>query len=363
MQPDQYRGVWILAEQHDGRVLPVSHELLTRGRELADKLGSIDAPAQRPRLAELTAVLLGHKVCQEDLQELIERGADRVILMESPALAHFLAEPHAACLLKLIADHRPEIILAGATSTGRTLMPYVAIKANAGLTADCTVLDIEPETGNLLQTRPAIGGNIMATIKTPDHRPQMATVRPKSTRPAPRQPGRPGKIERIAAPGELLASRISRVDYIPAGDKHGLADAERVVAVGRGIKKGENLKHVNPLVEALDAALGATRDVIDRGWLSYPHQIGLSGKTVSPKLYVGLGVSGSIQHLAGMQTAQTIVAVNTDPEAQIFKVADFGIVGSLFDVAPAIVRALAAAKTPQDSRGGTSSPAGGLNNL
>ena len=223
-------------------------------------------------------------------------------------------------------------------------MPYVAAKADAGLTADCTVLDIEPETGNLLQTRPAIGGNILATIKTPCHRPQMATVRPRSTKPAPRQPGRKGRIIRRPAPSELLGSRMRRVDFIPSTDQHGLQDADIVVAVGRGIKKGENVKLVAPLVQALGAALGASRDAVDRGWLSYPHQIGLSGKTVTPKLYLGLGVSGSIQHLAGMQTSETIVAVNSDPDAQIFRVADFGIVGDLFDVVPVLVERIKKAK-------------------
>jgi len=325
----EHKGIWILAEQSGGRVQRVSHELLARGRELADK-----------RRAELTALVLGHKIDGGDLNELIERGADRVVAMEAPQLEHFLVEPYAACMLKLIAERRSEIVIAGATSTGRTLMPYVAVKADAGLTADCTQLDIDPETGGLLQTRPAIGGNIMATIRTPAHRPQMATVRPRSTKPAPRKAGRKGKIERLAAPAELLKSRVRRVGFVAEKGEHGIQDADIVVAVGRGIKKGENVALVRRLADALGAALGASRDVVDRGWLSYPHQIGLSGKTVTPKLYIGVGVSGSIQHLAGMQTAETIVAVNTDPEAQIFRVADFGIVGDLFDVVPVLTEKL-----------------------
>jgi len=329
----EYKGVWILAEQAGGRIQRISHELLTRGRELADK-----------RRTDLTAVVFGHRVAQADLEELIARGADRVIAMEAAELEHFLVEPYAACLLKLIAEHRPEILIAGATSTGRTLMPYVATRADAGLTADCTVLDIEPETGHLLQTRPAIGGNILATIKTPRHRPQMATVRPRSTQPAPRRPGRQGKITHLTAPAELLASRIRRVGFVPGEDKHGIQDADVVVTVGRGIKKAENVKLVRPLAEALDASLGATRDAVDRGWLSYPHQVGLSGKTVTPKLYVAVGVSGSIQHLAGMQTAETIVAINSDPAAQIFRVADFGIVGDLFAVVPILTEKIQKAK-------------------
>jgi electron transfer flavoprotein alpha subunit len=216
----------------------------------------------------------------------------------------------------------------------------VAAKINTGLTADCTILDIEEETGNLLQTRPAIGGNIMATIKTPNHRPQMATVRPRSAPPALRQTGRKWEILRLSAPPHLLQSRVKRVGFRSNTDEHGLAEAEIIVTVGRGIKKGENIKLVQKLVQTLEAALGATRDVVDRGWLTYPHQIGLSGKTVNPKLYIGVGVSGSIQHLAGMQTSETIVAINSDPEAQIFRVADFGMVGDLFEVIPALTARL-----------------------
>jgi len=171
MSGSQHKGVWILAEQAGGVLQRVSYELLTRGRALADKL-------QRP----LTAVVFGAKISEQQLQELINRGADGVLVMEAAELEHFLVEPYAACMLKLLAEYKPEIVIAGATSMGRTLMPYVAVKAHAGLTADCTELDIEKETGNLLQTRPAIGGNILATIKTPEHRPQMATVRPHSTR-------------------------------------------------------------------------------------------------------------------------------------------------------------------------------------
>lgn len=331
---EQYRGVWIIAEQQGGRVQRISHELLARGRDLADKRGT-----------DLTAVLLGDGTPDEDLNELIERGADKVLCMESPELLHFTVEPYAACLQKLIEQRRPEIILAGATSAGRTLMPYVAVKAHAGLTADCTVLDIEQETGNLLQTRPAIGGNILATIKTPEHRPQMATVRPRSTRPAPRRNGRSGEIERLTPPGECLKSRIRRVDFVRDEAEHALQASDIVVSVGRGIRKGTNVGLVNTLVEALGAALGASRDVVDRGWLSYPHQVGLSGKTVSPRLYVAVGISGAIQHLAGMQTAETIVALNNDPDAQIFNVADLGIVGDLFEVIPVLVKHIKKARS------------------
>lgn len=329
------RDLWLLAEQQHGRVLRISHELLTRGLGL-----------QAQRGGRLCAMIFGHDLAEPDLADLIACGADLVVTMEAPELAHFLVEPYARCMGALIDEFQPEIILAGATSTGRTLMPYVAMTKHCGLTADCTGLDIEEGSGHLLQTRPAIGGNIMATIKTPDHRPQMATVRPHSTRPAPPQPGRRGEIIRRPAPAELLATRVVRTGFTPDEEKHGLQDAEIIVCVGRGIKKAENLPVVRALADALGAALGATREVVDRGWLSYPHQVGLSGKTVSPKLYFGIGVSGSIQHLAGIQTAETIIAINLDPEAQLLKVADLGLVGDLFTIVPALTAAIRAGKSP-----------------
>jgi electron transfer flavoprotein alpha subunit len=330
----QHTGVWILAEQKAGRIQRISHELITRGLELAGK-----------RNVPLSAMVFGYGIEQADIDDLIARGVDRVVAVEAPELAHFLVEPYAACMTSIIEQYRPEIILAGATSLGRTLMPYVAIRVFAGLTADCTGLDIEPDTGNLLQTRPAIGGNILATIKTPNHRPQMATVRPHSTPVAQPQSGRKGEILRLAAPQATLKGRVIRKDFVADTSEHTLQDAEIVVVAGRGIKKAENVALVQELANALGAALGGTRDVVDRGWLSYPHQIGLSGKTISPKLYIGVGVSGSIQHLAGMQTAKTIVAINKDPDAQIFRVADYGIVGDLFEVVPALIKKLKTGQT------------------
>jgi len=325
----RYDGVWIVAEQSGGRVQRVAHELLTRARDLADK-----------RRTDLTAIVIGHKPADSDLHELIERGADEVVVMDDPVLERFLLEPYAACLLHAIRERRPEIVLAAATSQGRTLMPYVAVKARTGLTADCTLLDIEPETGNLLQTRPAIGGNILATIKTPHHRPQMATVRPRSAPPAPRRRDRTGRVTRLRPPDRGLGSRIEYLEFLRNEDEHPLQEADIVVSAGRGVKKGENVALVERLARALGAALGASRDVVDRGWLSYPHQVGLSGKTVSPRLYVAVGISGAIQHVAGMQTAETIIAINSDPDAPIFNVADIGIVGDLFEVVPVLVDAI-----------------------
>lgn len=336
MNKQEHREVWILGEQRDGRVLPVTHELLTRGRVLADT-----------REAELVAILCGDSIAEEDLRELGERGADRVVAIEAAELAHFDCERYALCLLDVIRERDPEIFIAAATTTGRTLMPYLAIKANTGLTADCTGLEIDKPTGLLLQTRPAIGGNVMATIRTPSHRPQMATVRPRSTAPAPRSPGRKSVIEKRHPAGEALKSRVRRIGFIPREESHDIAEADRIVCVGRGVKKAEGVGVARRLAERLGAAVGGTRDAVDRGWLSYPHQIGLSGKTVAPTLYVGLGISGAIQHIAGMQTAGTIVAVNTDPDAWIFRFADFGIVGDLFDAIPAIIDALPSASAEE----------------
>ncbi|MBD3181971.1 electron transfer flavoprotein subunit alpha [Candidatus Poribacteria bacterium] len=324
------KSVWTFAEQSEGRLKSVSYELLTRGRQLADKLNT-----------DLCAVALGKSINIRDINELIHRGADIVYLVQHPMLKHFLVEPYSQAIEYLVKKYAPDIFIAGATTVGRTLMPYLAIKVNTGLTADCTGLDIEPETGNLLQTRPAIGGNIMATIKTPDHRPQMATVRPKSTNPPPIDESRQGEIIEVQVPQDLLHTKVERLGFKSIEDDEGnLEDAEKVVAGGRGLKKAENFDLIRELAEKLDAAVGASRDAVDRGWISYPHQVGLSGKTVNPQLYIAIGISGSIQHLAGMKTSETIIAINSDPDAQIFQVADLGIVGDLFEVVPAVVEEL-----------------------
>lgn len=331
--PQNSAPVWILAEASGQQPARVSYELLTRGRRLADALG-----------AELWAVLPGQPLGGPALQTLIAAGADVVLTVEHPALARFSVEPYAACLEHQVRAHRPQILIAAATSTGRTVMPYLAVKLRTGLTADCTELAIDPQTGDLLQTRPAIGGHILATIRTPHHRPQMATVRPHSTRPDPPDPRRTGRLERCTPPADHLVSRVRHLGFVASPETKALQDADIVVGVGRGIRKPENLPLVRDLADCLDGALGATRDVVDRGWLDYPHQVGLSGKTVSPRLYVAVGLSGSVQHLAGMQTSSTIVAINSDPEAQILKVADLAVVGDLFEVLPVLTAKLQRAR-------------------
>jgi electron transfer flavoprotein alpha subunit len=327
-----WTDIWTLSEQKAGKLHPVSYELLTRGRALADARG-----------CRLCSAVLGHNVPDADLNELILRGADRVYVVDDPALARFLVEPYAGALEHLIENYQPEVLIAAATTTGRTVMPYVSMRVDAGLTADCTGLEIDPETGNLLQTRPAIGGNIMATIKTPEARPQMATVRPKSTPQAPRDPSRTGEIVRVDVPSETLTARMRYERFVPDESQDvAIEDAEVIVAGGRGMKKAENFALLEEVAAALGGSVGASRAAVDRGWQPYARQIGLSGKTVSPKLYVACGISGAIQHLAGMQTAETIIAINEDPEAPIFRVADLSIVGNLFDVLPALVEKLKA---------------------
>ncbi len=339
--PNCAAPVWILAEHADGQLTRVGFELLGRGRRLAEALA-----------APLWAVVIGPALPDAELQRLIASGADGVLAVEHETLQSFLVEPYAACLEELVRERTPQILIAAATSTGRTLMPYLAIKLHTGLTADCTDLDIDPASGDLLQTRPAIGGHILATIRTPRHRPQMATVRPHSTRPPAPDPARTGTLERLTPRAEQLRSRIRRVGFLPSPESHTLQDADVVVSVGRGIRRPENLPLVRELADALDGALGASRDVVDRGWLDYPHQVGLSGKTVSPRLYVAVGLSGSVQHLAGMQTSDTIIAINSDPDAQILKVAELGLVGDLFDVLPVLTEKLRRARGRTGRQGG-----------
>jgi len=320
--------VWTIAEQYKGQLKDLSFELLARGRTLADTLHT-----------PLVSVLIGEGVSEVSMEELIKRGADEVYSIQHPRLKDFQCESYAKILSQLIETYHPIIILAGASSLGRTLMPYVAVKVRAGLTADCTELEIEEGTDNLLQTRPAIGGNIMATIKTPENRPQMATVRPKSTRPLPVDRSRTGTIVDIPVTGNMLDDRVKVLGFRQdRANFVNLENADIVVAGGKGLKKGENFSLIQGLADALGGVVGASREAVDRGWIAYPHQIGLSGKTISPKLYLGIGISGAIQHLAGIKTSEIIVSINPDPDANLHKIADFAIVGDAFQIVPELQR-------------------------
>lgn len=324
-----YKDVWVYAEQIDGEIQSVTYELLGEGRKLADDLGM-----------KLCAVLLGSGITGK-AQELIERGADIVYVVDKPELAYYQDEPYAAVLAALVEKHKPNAILCGATTIGRSVIPRVAITCKAGLTADCTGLSIDPETKNLQQTRPAFGGNIMATIVTPNHRPQMATVRHKVMKEAAVTAGRAGQtvLEEIAQ--ALLASRSQRIKFVPEeGTTVNLAEADVIVSGGRGIQKPENFAILSELATVLGGAVGASRAAVDSNWIAYSHQVGQTGKTVCPKLYIACGISGQIQHLAGMSSAEVIVAINKDPDAPIFKVATYGIVGDALKVVPMLTAEL-----------------------
>jgi len=323
--------VWTIVEQNKGKIKEVSYEILTRGRKLADKLG-----------VELASILLGYNISDDKSNELIYRGADKVYVVDGPLLENFIVENYSNVLVDLVKKYKPEIIIAGATTSGRTLMPHVAVRVNTGLTADCTGLDIEKGTNNLLQTRPAIGGNILATIKTSNSRPQMATVRVKSTKSAPIDRSRTGKIIKIKLKTELIDGKVERIGFRKTEEEAiDIQDADIIISGGRGLRKKENFALIRQLAKNLGGVVGASRDAVDRGWISYPHQVGLSGKTVSPKLYIAIGISGSIQHLAGIKTSDIIIAINNDPDAQIFKISDFGIIGDLFEIVPLLNERLA----------------------
>lgn len=318
-----YRDVWVFAEQDDGRVQSVTYELLGEGRKLADALHM-----------KLCAVLLGNGV-QSLTADLIARGADRVYVVDRRELAYFQDEPYAAVLTDLVRKHKPSIMLSGATTVGRSLIARVAVAVNAGLTADCTGLAIDPATKNLLQTRPAFGGNIMATIITPNHRPQMATVRHKVMKEAVPNPSHHGEVIGHFVADALLKSRTKRLKMVPeAGSTVNIAEANIIVSGGRGIQKPENFAMLVELAKVLGAAVGASRAAVDANWIPYSHQVGQTGKTVCPKIYIACGISGQIQHLAGMASADIIVAINKDPDAPIFKVATYGVVGDALQIVP-----------------------------
>ncbi len=322
-------GVWVFCEQKRGLIQSVSYELLTKGRALADK-----------RKTKLCGILLGHDI-EKKAKDIIARGADTVYCVDHPQLRNFLDEPYTAVLVRLIRKHHPEIVLCGATSIGRSLISRVAVKVGTGLTADCTGLDIDAEKDILLQTRPAFGGNIMATIITPHHRPQMATVRHKVMKEAEPDPNRRGEVIKEIFEEGVYASRTRLLDIIEeVSATLNIAEADIIVSGGRGMKGPENFKIIEELAQALNGAVGASRAAVDSGWMPYSHQVGQTGKTVCPKLYIACGISGQIQHLVGMQSSKTIIAINSDPYAPIFQIASLGIVGDLFEVVPMLTKKL-----------------------
>ncbi len=324
---DDYRGVLIFGEVRDNKLANVAIELISKGRELADQL-------QVP----LTTVILGENI-GELAKEAIYYGSDKVLLYDDEVLKEYRNDSYTKVMVDVINDLKPEIVLLGATSIGRALASRIAARIYTGLTADCTELDIDMERRMLLQTRPAFGGNLMATIECPDYRPQMATVRPKVMKKGVRDESRKGEIVRLKPGITENEIRTKIVEYIKqeAGEVD-LEEAEIIVSGGRGLHKAENFSLIRELASLLGAAVGASRATVDAGWIEAYHQVGQTGKTVAPKLYIAVGISGAIQHLAGMQTSDIIVAINKDPEAPIFNVATYGIVGDLFEVVPALIK-------------------------
>ncbi len=330
-RPEDYCGVMIYAERRLGKVAEVSYELLHKGRELADILK-----------VPLLAALIGNDL-SSSAQSLIEYGADRVIVADHPSLEGFIDELYGEVLSRIIRTFRPEILLAGATSIGRSFIPKVATQIGTGLTADCTELSIDSEKRLLLQTRPAFGGNIMATIICPQKRPQMATVRPKVMKRGLPRPGCSGEIVAVDWDWSQITSPTTLLEIVEeVSEKVRLAEADVIITGGRGLQEGRHFAIIRELADLLNAAVGASRGAVDAGRISYAHQVGQTGKTVAPKLYMAIGVSGAVQHLVGMQSSDTIVAINMDPHAPIFDVASYGIVGDLFEVVPEMIRQLKA---------------------
>jgi electron transfer flavoprotein alpha subunit len=325
----EWIGVWVFAEFRHGRIAPVVYELLGIGQQLADQ-----------RQVPLCAVLLGKDV-GDAANDLIAHGADTVYVAEHPALEHFVDTVYGHVLEDLIREYKPEIVLAGATVIGRSFVPQVANALGTGLTADCTRLEIQEEDGMLLQTRPAFGGNIMATIVCPHTRPQMATVRPRVMKALPKDQSRKGKIVSCTIQPQRLQSGIRILRSVVEEDSSvNITEADIVVAGGRGLEDEKGFALIRQLADILGGAVGASRAAVDSGWIPYHHQVGQTGKTVCPKIYLACGISGAIQHVVGMQSADVIVAVNKDPDAPIFDVATYGIIGDLFEVLPRLIKRL-----------------------
>lgn len=336
---EKYQGVLVFAEQHRGRLRDCALELLGAGQKLAGTLHQ-----------ELAAALMGSEV-ETLCPILFAHGADKVYLLEDEELKRYHTEPYADALSGVITQYKPSIVLFGATTTGRDLAPRIAARLRTGLTADCTGLEIEDKTGFLLQVRPAFGGNIMATIKCANHRPQMATVRPKVMKKPVPDFSRRGEMIRIDGRVDSKSLRTRILHIIEAADQMvNLEEAEIVVSGGRGLEKAENFHLLEELARVLGGSVGASRAAVDAGWKPHPFQVGQTGKTVCPKLYIACGISGAIQHLVGMQTSDIVVAINKDPEAPILKVADFGIVGDLFQVVPALTHVVRKLKGGETSR-------------
>ena len=322
-----YKGVWVYAEQRHGEISSVVYELLNKGSELAK---SLNVP--------LSAILIGSNISAK-AQDLINRGADKVYVYDDPILAEFQDDPYGCILADLIKEEKPEIVLMGATNIGRSFASRVAAKIYTGLTADCTALEIDPETRNLMQTRPAFGGNIMATILTPRHRPQMATVRHKVFKEAAVCEGRKGEVINKTIDAQKIINRTKFLGFFKdqTADVN-ISDADIIVSGGRGLGNPEGFKLIKELADLLGGAVGASRAAVDSDWIAYSHQVGQTGRTVAPKIYIACGISGQIQHMVGMSSSDTIIAINKDKDCPMMKTATYALVGDLYEIIPAIIK-------------------------
>ena len=323
---NQYKDIWVFAEQRQGKITPVVIELLGEGRKLADTKG-----------IKLNAILLGKDV-NGLAEELIAYGAETVYVADDPLLENFTTDGYTKVIVDAVNEIKPEIVLIGATNIGRDLAPRIASRLNTGLTADCTKLEIDPEDGKIKQTRPAFGGNIMATIICPDARPQMSTVRPGVMDKAVRDDDNKGNIVTLKydiKESDIITKIIEIVKH--AVEKVSLTDANIIVSGGLGLQNADGFKLIEELADKLGGVVGSSRAAVDAGWIDKSHQVGQTGTTVKPNLYIACGISGAIQHLAGMKESSIIVAINKDPDAPIFSVADYGIVGDLYKVIPEII--------------------------
>lgn len=328
MDKSQYQDIYVFVEQRQGVIQSVARELLCKARELADRLGQ-----------KVVALLPGYRI-GEQAGELIAYGADRVICMDAPELEHYLTEPYAQAVDQVVRERRPSVLLIGATTIGRDLGPRLSARLETGLTADCTGLDISEE-GDLLMTRPAFGGNLMATIVCKEHRPQMSTVRPGVMRMGKPDQARQGEVEKVKVNFDVSKFRVRLVEEVK--EQRNLIDiteAKVLVSGGRGVGNGEGFQMLEELSETIGAEVSASRAMVDAGVMPHERQVGQTGKTVRPNLYFALGISGAIQHLAGMEESDYIIAVNKDKYAPIFQVADMGIVGDVRKIVPLLTERL-----------------------
>lgn len=334
MDISSYRGVMVFAEQRGGHIQKVASELLGIGREIADKLAE-----------PLTAVLVGSGLTAAHSADLIAQGADKVIVVDHPCLQSYRTEPFTKALTQVIEEVKPAVVFVGATTIGRDLAPRVSARLKTGLTADCTGLAIEDETRNLLMTRPAFGGNLMATIACPEHRPQMSTVRPGVMRKLERDDQRKGEVVSFSV---TLGAEDLNVEILEEVTEQvalkNIEDAAVLVSGGRGMGSAENFGHLRELASELGGMVSASRGAVDAGWAGAERQVGQTGKTVRPDLYIACGISGMIQHIAGMEDSEFIVAANKNRDAPIFEYADLGIVADVNKLLPALVEELKLAK-------------------